>query len=137
MSIALALIFAAPPASAVASPGRPALVAPRIDRGAFCSRNPQLVVAVTGFTPPRTGHVDLRVSLRTDDGRRRALGTAGIFPEQAFSASLDEAQKFGFALPKAALARHPRVIVEIAGAGTGARAVIAEARIGPAPGDRC
>lgn len=136
MSIVLALIFA--PSAAVATPQRAASVEPRIEAGARCSSNPQLVVAVTGFTPPRSGHVDLRVSLRTDDGRRRTLGIAGLYPEQAFSVSLGEAQRFGFSIPRAALARHPRVIVELGGdAGAGARAVIAEARIGPAPGERC
>jgi hypothetical protein len=142
VSIALvALLFAAqPPASGVATPERPAQLAPRIEAGARCSSNPQLVVAVTGFTPPRAGHVGLRVWLHTDGGRRRSLGIAGLYPEQAFAAPLEQAQRFGFSVPRTALAGHPRVFVELTGEGgsaIGARAVIGEARIGPAPGERC
>jgi hypothetical protein len=142
VSIALvALVFVAqPPASGIATPDRPARIAPRIEAAARCSSSPQLVVAVTGFTPPRAGHVSLRVWLHTDGGRRRSLGLAGLYPEQAFAAPLEQAQRFGFSIPRAALAGHPRVVVELTGDGaapSGARATIGEARIGPAPGEHC
>ncbi|MDB5703108.1 MAG: hypothetical protein JWN66_224 [Sphingomonas bacterium] len=138
VSLLALLLMAGTPVPAEASPGKPALLQPVIEAAARCSTAPQLVVAMTGFTPPKGGHATLVVSLRTADGRRHELGQVGIFPEQAFTAKLADAQRFGFALPKGALARNPRVMVEIrSDGGTGARATIAEARIGPAPQERC
>ncbi|MEG3146124.1 hypothetical protein U1839_15830 [Sphingomonas sp. RT2P30] len=83
-------------------------------------------------------HATLIVSLRTQSGRTAELGQVGVFPEQAFAAGLADAKRFGFALPKGAAAGKPRVTVELrTSGGTGARATIAEARIGPAPQERC
>lgn len=138
VSLLALLLMAVTPVPAEVSPGKPALLQPVVEPAARCSTVPQLVVAVTGFTPPKGGHATLVVSLRTADGRRHELGQVGIFPEQAFTAKLADAQRFGFALPKGALAGNPRVIVELrSDGGTGARATIAEARIGPAPQERC
>jgi hypothetical protein len=138
VSLSALLLMIAAPVAPEASPGRPALLQPVIEAAARCSAAPQVVVAVTGFTPPKGGHATLVVSLRTADGRHVELGQVGIFPEQAFTASLADAKRFGFALPKGALARNPRVMVEIrSDGGAGARATIAEARIGPAPRERC
>jgi hypothetical protein len=134
------LLGAAPAQPGLATIGRPALLRPVVEAAARCSANPQLVIALTQFTPPQGGHATLVVSLRTADGRTRELGQVGVFPEAAFSAALPDAQRFGFAIPKAALARSPRVIVAVrtdSSRATGARAVIGEARISPAPGDRC
>ena len=122
----------------VATVGQPALVQPVVETRARCSADPQVVVALTAFTPPSGGHATLVVTLLTSDGRRTELGNVAVFPEQAFAAPLAQAQRFGFALPKGALALDPKVMVELTvDGGTGARAVIGEARIGPAPGERC
>lgn len=134
----VSMLMAAAPIPAQATTGSPALLHPVVEPAARCSAAPQLVVAVTAFTPPKGGHATLVVSLRTDDGHRTELGQVGVFPEQAFTAKLAEAKRFGFALPKGALARDPQVMVEVrSDGGTGARATIAEARIGPAPQERC
>lgn len=135
----LALLLAGTPGAAqVAAPGRPAVLRPLVERAAYCSANPQLVVAVTGFTPPRQGAASLVVSLRTADGRLRRLGEVSIFPQRAFAAPLAQAQRFGFALPRAAVGRPASVIVALGdGNGGGARVVVGEARITPAPQERC
>ncbi len=137
----LAVLLAAAPAQpGLATIGRPALLRPVVEAAARCSANPRLVIALTRFEPPQGGHATLVVSLRTADGRTRELGQIGIFPEKAFSAALPEAQRFGFAVPKAALARNPRVMVAVktdSSRATGARAVIGEARISPGSGGRC
>jgi hypothetical protein len=137
----LALLLAAAPAqSGLATTGRPALLHPVVEASARCSANPQLVIALTQFTPPSGGHATLVVSLRTADGRIRELGQVGVYPEQPFSAALPNAQRFGFAIPKRTLAQNPRVMVAVRtdnGRATGARAVIGEARISPAPRERC
>ena len=117
----------------VATAGQAAVMRPVVENSARCSADPQVVVALTGFTPPSGGHASLVVSLLTSAGRRSELGAVGVF-----SAPLGEAKRFGFALPKGTLALDPKVIVELAvDRGTGARAVIGEARIGPAPQERC
>lgn len=132
------LLMVATPAPAQAAPGSPALLHPVVEPAARCSPAPQLVVAVTAFVPPKGGHATLVVSLRAADGSRTELGQVGIFPEQAFTANLAGAKRFGFALPRGALAGDPQVMVELrSDGGTGARATIAEARIGPAPQERC
>jgi hypothetical protein len=134
------LLMIVPPEAGLATVGRPAVLRPLIEAKARCSADPQLVIALTSFTPPRDGHAGLNVSLRTIGGRRIELGRVGIFPEQAFSASLADAKRFGFALPKGALASNPEVVVEVTaegGSGAGARAVVGEARISPAPQERC
>ena len=116
------------------------MLLPLVEAGARCSANPQLVVALTGFTPPREGHATLVVSLRTADGRITELGQAGVYPERAFSVALAGAMRFGFAVPRRALGANSRIVVEVRTDGTpaaGARAVIGEARIGPAPQERC
>lgn len=138
-SLALLLMTAAA-APGLATPGRPALLRPVVEAAARCSASPQLTVALTGFTPPREGHATLVVSARTAGGRRIELGRVGVFPEQAFTAPLANAMRFGFALPRSALARAPTILVEVVadgGTGAGMRAVIGEARIGPAPQERC
>ncbi len=138
ISLLALLLMAAEPVPAEAVPGHPALLHPVIEAAARCSAAPQLVVAVTGFTPPPGGHATLIVSLRMESGRTVELGQVGIFPEQAFTASLTDAKRFGFALPKGALAGEPRVMVEVTtSGGSGARATIAEARIRAAPQERC
>jgi hypothetical protein len=132
------LLMAAAPIPAQATTGSPALLHPFVEPAARCSVAPQLVVAVTAFTPPKGGHATLVVSLRTADGHRTELGQVGVFPEQPFTAKLADAKRFGFALPKGALASNPQVMVELRSeGGTGASATIAEARIGPAPQERC
>lgn len=132
------LLMGAAPAPSEAIPGKPALLRPVVEAAARCSAAPQVVVALTGFTPPNGGHATLVVSLRTADGQRVELGQVGVFPEQAFTAKLADAMRFSFALPKGALARNPQVVVELrSDGGTGARATIAEARIGPAPQEHC
>ena len=132
------LLMGGAPVPSEATPGKPALLRPVVEAAARCSAAPQVVVALTGFTPPRGGHATLVVSLRTADGHRVELGQVGVFPEQAFTAKLANAMRYGFALPKGALARNPQVMVEIrSDGGTGARATIAEARIGPAPQEHC
>jgi len=134
------LLAAATPESHFASPGRPAVLPPVMEAGARCSANPQLTVALTGFTPPRAGHATLVVSLRTADGRTSELGQVGVFPEQPFSAELAQARRFGFAVPRRALRLNPIVVVEVRSNGrraAGGRAVVGEARIGPAPQERC
>lgn len=135
----LALLLAAAPAhSGLATAGRPALLRPVVEAAARCSANPQLVIALTQFTPPQGGHATLVVSLRTADGKTRELGQVGVYPEQAFSAALPDARRFGFAIPKRALAQSPQVMVAVrTDNGRAARAVIGEARISPAPSDRC
>lgn len=133
-----ALLMAAVPAPAgAATAGRPALLKPVVEAAARCSAEPRLVIAVTQFTPPRGGHATLAVSLRTADGRTRALGHVGIFPERPFSVALKDAQRFGFAVPRAALGQRPTVVVEMGGEGNGARALIGEARISPGPRSGC
>jgi hypothetical protein len=139
LSLLALLIVAAPAQANVATIGRPAALRPVVEASARCSANPQLVIALTQFTPARGVHSSLVVSLRTSDGRIRELGHAGVFPHQPFSAALPGAQRFGFAIPKAALRQSPTVLVEIkaeSGRAVGARAVIGEARITPAPRDR-
>lgn len=134
------LLMAAPPESHVATAARPAVLRPVMEAGARCSANPQLVVALTGFTPPRQGHATIVVSLRTDDGRTTELGQVGVFPEQAFSAPLAGARRFGFAVPRSALRLNPTVMVAVTsdgGPAAEARAVVGEARIGLAPQERC
>lgn len=134
------LLIAAAPQSGLATPGRPAVLSPVVEAGAHCSANPQLVVALTGFTPPREGHATLVVSLGTAEGRTAELGQVGVFPEQAFSVGLAEAMRYGFAVPRSALRLNPIVVVEVTtggGPAAGARAVVGEARIGPAPQERC
>lgn len=135
----LALLLAATPGAAqVATPGRPAVLSPLVERAARCSANPQLVVAITGFTPPRQGAASLVVSLRTADGRLRRLGEVSIFPLRAFSAPLAQAQRFGFAIPRRAVGQRASVIVALSdGQAGGASAVVGEARITPAPQERC
>lgn len=134
------LLLAAPAQPGLATIGRPVVLRPVVEASARCSANPQLVIALTHFTPPRGGHATLVVSLRTADGRTRELGQIGVYPEQPFAAALPDAQRFGFAIPKAALAQSPQVMVAVkadSNRATGARAVIGEARISPAPRDRC
>lgn len=132
------LLMAAPPEANVATHGRPAVLPPVVEAGAHCSNNPQLVVAITGFTPPREGHATLIVSLRTADGRTAELGHVGVFPERAFSVGPAQAHRFGFAVPSSALRLNPTIVVAITSdGGPGARAVVGEARIGPAPQERC
>ena len=133
--IALLLATGAPE-PALATPGRPAVLRPVVEAAARCSADPQLTVALTGFTPPTAGHATIVVSLRTADGRTTELGEVGLFPERAFSAALAGAKRFGFAVPRAALRLEPIVVVAVS-SGAGARAVVGEARIGPAPRERC
>ena len=137
---ALLLLIAAPTQSLVATPGSPAVLAPVVEAGARCSANPQLTVALTGFTPARRGHATIVVSLRTADGRTAELGQVAVFPERAFTAALPQARRFGFSVPRGALRLSPTVIVAVTGDGgpaAGARAIVGEARIGPAPQERC
>lgn len=131
--LALLLIGAAAEPSH-AGPGRPALLQPLVEPAARCSANPQLVVALTGFTPPRRGVASLVVSLRMPGGRLRRLGEAGVYPYQAFSASLADAHRFGFAVPARLLSQNPSVVVEVS---NGGNAVVGEARITPAPQESC
>jgi hypothetical protein len=132
------LLMAAAPIPAQATAASPALLHPIVEPAARCSAAPQLVVALTAFTPPKGGHATLVISLRTADGHNIELGQVGVFPEQPFTAKLADAKRFGFALPKGALAANPQVMVELRSeGGTGARATIAEARIGAAPQERC
>ncbi len=134
------LLMAAPPQPGLATSARPALLRPVIESAARCSANPQLVIAVTQFTPPSGGHASLAVSIRTADGRIRELGHVGIFPAQPFSVALPQAQRFGFAIPRRVLAQSPQVLVAVTADGksaAGGRAVIGEARISPAPRERC
>jgi hypothetical protein len=134
----MALLLAAAPAAAqVATPGRPAVLSPLVETRARCSANPQLVVAVTGFTPPRQGAADLIVSWRGADGRVRRLGQVSIYPQRAFSAPLAQAQRFGFAIPRRAMGPRASVIVALADGNGGASLVVGEARITPAPQERC
>jgi hypothetical protein len=136
--LALLLLGSAQSESRLATDRSPAVIRPVVEARARCAANPQLVVALTQFTPPRRGPSTLVVSLRTADGRTSELGRAGIYPHQAFTASLAQARRFGFALPKGALERKPTVLVAIGSeSGGGARATVGEARIAPAPGDRC
>lgn len=140
LSFLALMLMAAPTPPGLATIGRPALLRPVVETAARCSANPQLVIALTQFTPPSGGTASLVVSLRTADGRTRELGHVGIFPAQSFSTGLPGAQRFGFAVPRAALRRSPQVLVAVKtdnGRATGARAVIGEARISPAPRDRC
>lgn len=135
-----ALLVAAAPPPGLATPGRPAVLHPVVEAAARCSANPQVVVALTGFTPPREGHATLVVSAQAAGGRRIELGRVGVFPEQAFAAPLANAMRFGFALPKSALARAPAIQVEVVadgGSGAGMRALIGEARIVPPPQEHC
>ena len=137
-SVIALLLAATPGAARTATPGRPAVISPLVEAAARCSANPQLVVAVTGFTPPRQGPASLVVSLRTADGRVTRLGEVGIFPMRAFSGSLAGAQRFGFAVPRRALGPRSSVIVALRdGRAGGASAVVGEARITPAPQERC
>ena len=135
----LALLLAAAPGGAQrATPGRPAVMRPLVEAAARCSANPQLVVSVTGFTPPREGAASLVVSLRTADGRVSRLGEVSIYPMRAFSAPLAQAQRFGFAIPRHAVGQQASVIVALAdGDAGGASAMVGEARITPAPQERC
>ncbi|HEX8193113.1 MAG TPA: hypothetical protein VF552_09450 [Allosphingosinicella sp.] len=139
LSALVALFLLAPsgyPATAV--PGRPALVRPIVEPAALCAADPQLVVSVTGFTPPRSGSASLHVSLRAPDGRTSHLGVAGIHPHQAFAAaSLDDAQHFGFAVPRAAVRQRVVVVVALPQPAAGASVTIGEARITPAPQQSC
>jgi hypothetical protein len=133
------LLTVAPPESHVASPGNPAVLHPLVETAARCSANPQLVIALTAFTPPRRGTASLLVSLRTTGGRLTRLGEVGVFPHRPFSASLADARRFGFAIPAQGLDRDSSVVVEVASEANpaGARAVVGEARITPAPQERC
>ena len=79
----------------IVAPGRQAVFPPLVEDSARCSTNPQLVVAVTGFTPPRQGSATLIVSVRTADGRTTRLGEVSVYPHQPFSASLASARRFG------------------------------------------
>ena len=138
----LALLLMSTPAAdpTLAVVGRPAVVHPVVEAQARCSANPQVTVSVTGFQPAHAGHVTLVVSLQGADGRRTELGRVGVFPEQGFSGSLHDAQRFGFALPKGGLDPASRVVVELAadaGGGHGAFARVGEARIAPAPSEKC
>lgn len=138
--LALLLLVAAPAESHLATAARPALLRPMMDRGALCSANPQLTVVLSAFTPPRGRHATLVVSLRTGDGRTTELGHVGVYPERAFSASTAQPMRFGFAVPRGALALDPIVVVAMTvdgGPAPDARAVIAEARIGLAPQEHC
>jgi hypothetical protein len=140
LSFLALMLMAAPAQPGLATAARPALLRPVVEAAARCSANPQLVIALTQFTPPSGGSANLVVSLRTADGRTRELGHVGIFPAQPFSVALPDAQRFGFAIPRAALGQSPQVLVAVKTDGnraTGARAVIGEARISPAPRDRC
>lgn len=124
---------------AVATAQHPVRLEPAIAAAARCSAQPQVVVTLTGFTPPTRGHASLVVSIRTEDGRTQRLGEAGVFPEQAFAAPAP-AQHFGFALPPGTLAKRPQVIVELSAddaRGTDARATIGAAEIVPAPQEHC
>src|SRR6185295_13086165 len=105
--------------------GRAAVLHPVVEPAARCSANPQLVVAITGFTPPREGTARLIISARARDGRTIRLGEVGIFPSQPFSASLAQARRFGFAIPARFVSPETNVTVEVAseGNGAGARAV--------------
>ena len=137
-SVIALLLAVTPGAAQTATPGRPAVMSPLVETAARCSANPQLVVAVTGFTPPRQGPASLIVSLRTADGRVTRLGEVGIFPQRAFSGSLAQAQRFGFAIPRRAVGARSSVIVALSdGRAAGASAVVGEARITPAPRERC
>jgi hypothetical protein len=58
----------------------------------------RLVLAVTGFTPSAQGPVQAVVKLRCGAGERE-IGRFAITPQVAFTASVEEAQRFGLALP--------------------------------------
>lgn len=134
------LLMTSPVDPSLAVMGRPAVVHPVVEAQARCAAHPQLTVAITRFTPAREGHVSLVVSLEGAGGRRTELGRVAIFPEQAFDGGLSEAQRFGFALPKGGLDPASRVVVELAADGAGghgALARIGEARIVPAPSEKC
>lgn len=137
--LSMLLLLAASGEPRLAVTGRAAVLHPVVEPAARCSANPQLVVAITGFTPPREGTVSLIVSARARDGRTIRLGEVGIFPSQPFSASLTQARRFGFAIPARFVSPETNVTVEVAsdGNGVGAEAVVGEARITPAPQERC
>jgi len=137
LSILLLLATSAGPNLAV--PGQAAVVRPLVEPAARCSASPRLVVAITAFTPPRQGASTLVISVRTRDGRTTRLGEVGIYPHQPFTASLADARRFGFAMPRRMLGEDPSVTVavEADGDAAGARAVVGEARVTPAPQERC
>jgi hypothetical protein len=134
-----ALLFAAAfPATVQA--GEVAVVEPVIENQAYCSNDPQIVVAITRFSPPRRGHAHLTVSLLTDGGRLISLGQAGIYPARAFTSSLPEAMRFSFSLPGKTLPEHPRIAIQVSTGDDGdhdAQAVIGEVRAMPAPQEQC
>jgi uncharacterized protein (DUF362 family) len=139
--LALLLLAApgAPAAPRLATPGHAAVMSPLVEDAARCSTNPQLVVAITGFTPPRQGVASLVVSVRTADGRSTRLGEVTIYPYQPFSAPLASAHRFGFAMPRQGLSPNAQVVVAVASLGNaaGARAMVGEARVTGAPQERC
>jgi len=127
--------------SATAQLGRPAELRPIVEPAARCVAQPYLSVAVTGFTPPRNGSVELVVSIRGEtSGEVRELGRVAIFPAQRFASDLTGAQRFGFNVPKRFVSQPAVVVVALepaAGSSDAARATIGEARIGAGPGGRC
>ena len=137
--LSMLLLLAASGEARLAVTGSAAVLHPLVEPAARCSANPQLVIAIIGFTPPHEGASSLIVSVRTRDGRTMRLGDIGIFPNQPFSASLAQARRFGFAIPPRFVSPETNVTVEVApdGNGAGARAVVGEARITPAPQERC
>ncbi|HEY5712311.1 MAG TPA: hypothetical protein VIT38_10480 [Allosphingosinicella sp.] len=139
LAFLLLAVPGAPTAPGLATPGRAAVLSPLVEDAARCSTHPQLVVAITGFTPPRQGAATLVVSIRTADGRTTRLGEVSVYPHQAFSAPLASAHRFGFAMPRQGLSPNANVVVELAGPGNaeGARALVGEARVTGAPQERC
>src|ERR1044072_3638593 len=101
----------APAGADVAPAGRPAVLRPVVEAQALCSADPQLVVALTQFAPPRGGHATLVVSLRGPGERMTRLGEVGVFPERPFSAALAGAMRFGFAVPRDRVGANLTVVV--------------------------
>ncbi|MBI1685402.1 hypothetical protein [Caulobacter hibisci] len=127
----LAACSAAPTANAAV--GRPA---ERIlARDAAAERCPglQLVARLDGYTPPRSGQVDLVFALVTNGGVQ-TLGRTAVFPQAPFSTGKgDPPQSFGFRVDRQGLgdgkARLRLTLEPVAGDGGGAGAVLGEARL--------
>ncbi len=133
LAVSLGVFACSANANATAVVGHPAEAA--LARDAAAERCPglQLVARVDGYTPPRSGQVDLVFALVTAQGVH-PLGRTAIFPQTAFSTGKgDPAQSFGFRVDRQGLdagkARLRLTLEAVSGDGDGATAVLGEARL--------
>lgn len=133
-SVALAAGGAAEGDQVLATVGKPAIVAVAPRATSAASATARVVLSVTGYRPAADGGVEAVVTAQKPDGSEQVIGRFSVFADAPFdAASPSQAQRFGFALPRALAGDGPVTLkVELVpydGSGAGARLELGSAEL--------